>query len=403
MKNTIEKYKGLTFAEASMKISKKYANKETDFIEKASYEKEMEDLTNHQTNVRMATEMKEQLKQFKKGGTLPKYPHGTPHNGLPQAEDPWNGVNPNLPFIDNPFQGMINELPQSTLVNPPVPPTLPQKGKKMIPGQMPVLGQRGVNPISTTQATVPQVGQIPFKVNVDESNVSTQPRGSGEMSAYTPALIGQGISTAINAGILAKGYDKVAPVDNPYESQVINNMASRGIDTTQQRNQILSAYNAAKESLSNARSANVQQALGTNLMNVTQSNLADSKLNEQQLNNQYKADFAQTLGSLGQQKASAQVYSEDMTARNKGTWQSELSKLGTSVADSAKFFTEKNLNTINNDMLLSILNQKYPSIKIDESFATRLSQGKTTPQDFLMLKQTLGDVAANNIIKKFGE
>jgi hypothetical protein len=362
-----------------MKISKKYANKETDFIEKASYEKEMEDLTNHQTNVRMATEMKEQLKQFKKGGTLPKYPHGG--------------------FIHDPTKPDGLGEGDFAIMNPPVPPTL-----------------ASINPLDNP--TVPQVSSLgtynPVKLTVGErigkafSGLTSNPTTSGqtenrEMSAYTPALIGQGISTAINAGILVKGYDKVAPVDNPYESQVINNMASRGIDTTQQRNQILSAYNAAKEGLSNARSANVQQALGTNLMNVTQSNLADSKLNEQQLNNQYKADFAQTLGSLGQQKASAQVYSEDMTARNKGTWQSELSKLGTSVADSAKFFTEKNLNTINNDMLLSILNQKYSNVGIDKSFSERLSKGLSTPEDFLVLKQAVGEQSANNIIKKFGE
>ena len=409
MKNIIDKYKGLTFAKAATLLNAKYKNKETDLTEKAAYEAELNLLIQHQDRVRLTKQMEDSLKEFKNGGILPKYALGTTFNGdptqplIPKVEDPFIGTNPNLPYIDNPFQGMVDELPPSTLATLPVPPTLPQRGTKMIPGQMPTLEQRGVNPVSNTVTQIPQSNPIQFKVNVDESKTSTQPVGDKEMSAYTPALIGQGISTLINAGILAKGYDKVAPIDNPFESQVINNMASRGIDTTQQRNQILSAYNAAKEGLNNVRSANVQQALGTNLMNVTQNNLASSKLQEQQINNDYKLNLAQTLDSLGQQKVKATTYAEDMTARNKGQFQSNLSAFGASVADNSKFFTEKNLNTINNDMLLSILNQKYSNVGIDKSFSERLSSGKSTPEDFLILKQAVGEEGAKVIIKKFGE
>ena len=402
-KDIKQKYANLSFAEAAEAIGKKYKNRDVDLIEKNSYEQELKQLSEYQEKKRLVSQMQESIKQFKLGGTLPKYENGTPENGLPKIEDPWNGINPNLPFIDNPFQGMINELPQSTLITPSVPPTLPQRGVNMIPGQLPTLGQRGINPVSDTKAIPLQVDSIPFKVNVDESKVSTEPRSNTEMSAYTPALIGQGISTALNLGILAQGYDKVDPITNPYESQIKNLMASRSIDTTQQRNQILSAYNAAKQGLNNTRSANVRNALDTNLMNITQDNLAQSKLQEQQINQDYKGEYANVLNNLGQQQAQATTYAEDMTARNKGNFQSNLSAFGASVADNSKFFTTSKLNEIQNKLMGDILNSKYSNIGLNTEVVQRLSQGKLTPDDITILKTAYGNEAATQLIKKFGE
>ena len=253
-KSNIEKFKGMSFSQVAQKIQKKYPNASTDLTQKAALEKELGDLVKHQTNVRMATQMEESLKQFKNGGELPKYILGTNDLGDPEKQ--------NRQF--------------STYAMSPLDP-LPQ-----------------INPFKPDLTLNSAQNTNPLIIDNNSGMLTPKdaPRIKKEGSAYTPALIGQGISTALNAGILADGYDKVAPVDNPYESQIKQLMGDRGIDTTQQRNQILSQYNAAKANLGNARSANVQQALGANLMNVTQDSLAQSKLQEQQLNNQSKAAFS---------------------------------------------------------------------------------------------------------------
>lgn len=400
-KSTIEAYKGLTFAKASEKLAKKYKNKETDATEKAAYEAELDALLKHQTNVRMATQMEESLKQFKNGGTLPKYFGGTDPNGLPSVPpgtDPWAGSYPDsVPAGNDPWSGStsldtsLKSLPQLKLA-----PMYPQFDENNVPSDI-AMKNKALE-ISNRMAN-PSNYQVSNEGNF--STLSDAPKTTGKGSAYTPALIGQGISTALNAAILAGGYDKVAPVDNPYESQIKQLMGDRNIDTTQQRNQILSQYNAAKANIGNARSANVQQALNTNLMNVTQDSLAQSKLQEQQLNNQYKADYAQTLGNLGQQRVAATNLSQALTARNKGQLQSNVSAFGANVAENTKFFTTSKLNDIQNKMMGDILNSKYSDVGLNKDVITRLNQGKVTPEDILVLKNAYGEEAANIIIEKF--
>lgn len=82
MKNIIDKYKGLTFAEAATKLSAKYKNKETDLAEKAAYEAELNLLIQHQDRVRLTKQMEDSLKQFKNGGILPEYEPGGLLDGL---------------------------------------------------------------------------------------------------------------------------------------------------------------------------------------------------------------------------------------------------------------------------------------------------------------------------------
>lgn len=402
-KSTIEAYKGLTFAEAGEKLAKKYKNKETDATEKAAYEAELDALLKHQTNVRMATQMEESLKQFKNGGTLPKYFGGTDPNGLPSVPpgtDPWDGSYPDsVPAGNDPWSGStpldtsLKSLPQLKLA-----PMYPQFDENNVPSDI-AMKNKALE-ISNRMAN-PSKYQKSNEGNF--STLSDAPKTKGESSAYTPALIGQGISTALNAAILAGGYDKVAPVDNPYESQIKQLMGDRNIDTTQQRNQILSQYNAAKANLGNARSANVQQALNTNLMNVTQDSLAQSKLQEQQLNNQFKADYAQTLGNLGQQRVNAQVYAEDATAKNKGQFQTNLSQFGDLLAKHGESFSAFKANQTMNTVLAQMLNNKYAAsgLGISQEVVDKFNSGKATEKDWIELTSKIKSANPNLVIPDF--
>jgi hypothetical protein len=362
--NIAETYKGLSFSEASKKIEKKFPNAATDLIQKASMENELMQLVQHQEKVKTIDSMTKAVKEFKKGGMLPKYAPGGLLNGDPTKPD-----------------GLGQD--EFNIMNPPVPPTL----GSINPLDNPIIPQ--VNTLGTHNPVKLTVGE---RIGKAFSGLTSNPTVSGqtenrEMSAYTPALIGQGISTAINAGILAGGYDKVAPVMNPNDSQVTNLMANRSIDNTQQTNSILSAYNAAGQNLSGARSINVRNTLDANLMGITQDSLAESNLNQQQINNSYKSDLAQTLNNLGQQKAQSQVYAEQLNNQSKSNWQGGVAELGKHLADIGLSQTTLKLNNVQQTAIANIMSQKYPDFMIGEEALKGYLNGTYTDAEFVKLKE----------------
>jgi hypothetical protein len=387
-KSIIDKYRGSgkSFAEISEKISKKYPRRDYDLIEKKSFEQELKLLQQEQEKMKVDNEIK---KMFKYGGMLKnKY-----QDGGVMGENPVPSSNvtevPNFYKDKTMWSKNVTNLQHSepiTLDKLPIKTSLPTKIDS-IKTDSPKPIQERID--QSTKITVKQ----PEK-KIEEENTK-------ERSAYTPALIGQGLSTALNLGILAKGYDKSEPITNPYESQALRNLQERSTDTTEQRNQILSAYNAARQNLGNVRSANVRNALETNLMNTVSSNLAQTKMVEQERMNQYKADLANALGSFGQQKAQARLAAEELTARDKGQYLSNISALGASTAESAKFFTEKNLNAINNDLLLKILAEKNPTFNINSELGKRMREGKLLKGDLVELQKLYGKEEGTALFEKF--
>lgn len=425
-KSVIDRYKGSgkSLAQISKEIGDKYKNRDTDITEKAAFETELLELEKFQEQLRLQDKMEEAINKYLRGGKI-KYEDGgifKDVNGNPIVINNSNDGQisypdiPAVPFGTNPFGGM--SIPSSSNYEEPTYGTRPEtissyRKSVLTPGTT-------VRPFDDAVYNRPSLMDIvkklfakdkPFKdvgeqVNVIDNNqgMSTpkdNPNTTRDSSAYTPALLGQGLSTLLNAGILAQGYDKVDPVNNPYEEDVKRLMQERGIDTTQQRNQILSAYNAGKQNLNNVRSANIRNALDANLMNITQDSLAESKLQEQVANNQFKSDLSNILNNLGQQKVQATTYADELTARNKGQFQSNLSQLGANIADNAKFFTEKKFNEVQNKMLSDMLSNKYTDVGLTPDMAKRLSEGKLTPDDITILKNKYGETETNNLIEVF--
>lgn len=366
------KYKGMSFAEAAEKISNKYKNRDFDTIEKNSYQTEMKELMSLQDKAREVAEMS----QYRNGGRLPKYTNGTPAlEPLPLL--PMKPVIPNMmasvPPGDNPFISMMDSQPK------PEPPVITYDDQEP--------------PVS-----------LPLTID-NNFGMSTQkdaPKTKKEDSAFLPAYIGSGLSTILNAGILAQGPDKETPSDNPYESDIRRLLADRKINTTAQRNQILSSENAARANLNNVRSANVRNSLDANLMNISSDNLAQSQLAEQQANLALQGEYANMLNNLGQQKARASEITKDLNARNKGQFLSNLSAFGANIGESGKFFTEKKLKNIYDKMLGDILNSKYANVGLNPELLNRFKDGKLTPDDITVIKNIYGD-DAEPLIKKFGE
>ncbi len=243
-KSTIEAYKGMSFSEASLKLKEKYKNADTDLIEKNSLKVELEQLMAFQEKKRVVSQMTDAVKQFKKGGTLPQYPLGGPmYDGIKLAYDLAN--QPLVPPADNLFgsTNLSNALSTNTINStvpnvpngnnaweglPEFPPNQIEKTNygtrpetilgyaktSMTPGM--AVKQYDDTAFGNPRETSSLFGEAPTINNsLGMSTTKDAPKTREGMSAYTPALIGQGISTALNLGILAGGYDKVAPVDNP--------------------------------------------------------------------------------------------------------------------------------------------------------------------------------------------
>lgn len=107
-------------------------------------------------------------------------------------------------------------------------------------------------------------------------------------------------------------------VYNPYEAQINQTMANRRFD-------ISPAKRAIRENraISNYNAANYNPNTGANLAYRIQSQVAANKAisdlysTASNVNNQYKADYASTLNSLGQQRVNATNMAVDMNARSR--------------------------------------------------------------------------------------
>lgn len=123
-------------------------------------------------------------------------------------------------------------------------------------------------------------------------------------------------------------------VYNPYEAQINQTMANRRFD-------ISPAKRAIRENraISNYNAANYNPNTGANLAYRIQSQVAANKAisdlysTASNVNNQYKADYASALNSLGQQRVNATNMAVDMNARSRaaarniqGTALSQLSQ-----------------------------------------------------------------------------
>lgn len=107
-------------------------------------------------------------------------------------------------------------------------------------------------------------------------------------------------------------------VYNPYESQINQTMANRRFDISPAKRTI-----RENRTISNYNAANYNPNTGANLAYRIQSQVAANKAisdlysTASNVNNQYKADYASTLNSLGQQRVNATNMAVDMNARSR--------------------------------------------------------------------------------------
>lgn len=139
-------------------------------------------------------------------------------------------------------------------------------------------------------------------------NISNKIEDFGtSIAAVLPAL----------GNIFTSDSESVAPVTNPYEQSIVNTMRRRRFNITPALEQLrnaraISNYNAGQYNTNTG----ANMALRTQMTLGTNRSIADLYSQQSNIQNQYDAEYANTLNSLGQQNVSAINLAQDINARN---------------------------------------------------------------------------------------
>lgn len=376
------KYKDVSYADVSTKISKKYKNRDLNKHDQNSFLVEMRELMMMQEKSKLAEMITKSIDKYRKpvnaskyakGGMLPKYVNG---DTLP-TDDTLITTDNELQsgFAPLPLPGFTNGVSKTPISNPPTY-NANVSGYMQPTTGLPILhAQPGGTP-STVQTT--------NQGNRDGTNFLGD-------NIYAPLMLGKGIELAGKLAMLAGGYDKVAPEYNPYESDIRRKMSERSIDLGQVRQQIAGATNAGMVNTGNVRSEAVRQSLAQNIINSAQGNLANTSVQQQQINNGYRGEEAQTLNNLGQQRVQANNYAEQLNQQSKGNYQLGLQNMLETAGNAGQRVTDYKANVAQQNILASTLetsNFKFNDAK--EILNKAASGAKLELDDFIQLAEVNG-------------
>lgn len=353
-KHVTEKYKGQSFSDTSMKVSNKYKDRDLNRMSERSFNFEIGELMKHQERLKLTEKIMDAIKNYRKPTNASKYV--------------WGGTLP----TDNTVLTTDNELKQPFVAN--------------VDGAMkyPILqAQPGGMPNFTN-----------IKTGLDLSGVQDWVKND----IYAPVTLGKGLEFAGKLAMLASGYDKVNPEYNPYESDIRTKMASRRTDLGQVQEQIASGINAGLDNTRNVRSEAVRQALNQNLFNTATTNLANTSLQEQDLKNQYGAQYASTLDTLGQQRVQANRYAEQLNQQAKGNYQLGLQGALETVGNAGQKLTDYRAGIAQQRILTSMLQTSNFQMGDAKDILNKAEAGeRLTVDDFIKLAETNGKTSNDGI------
>ena len=357
-KSIQQKYKGKSFAEISDLISAKYPNREVNEHDKNSFEAELGELIKMQKISQQRESASNMINQYALGTQNSTFDLGNPMDDTLLNTDSEINLGQNL--------SNTNSL--QSLNTPEIKPL-------------------AINSNLNTNIDISTPIQ-PTRNEPSFFDKAKQSLSKFTKNDYAPALIGQGINTALNAALLSKGADKETPNYNENNERVNAILANLSTDNTAERNAILSQRNAGYQNIRNqSRTPQIESALLSNFDARIGQGLAESEAKQSQINNQYKTRFASILDKQGSEKSRIDTYNDDINAKNKAAWQNELSKLGVSLADSAKFASKFKVNETNNEVMSKILSNKYKDFGLDSKTMANIIAGKGTKGDLIALKE----------------
>ncbi len=366
-KSVVEKYKGKSFAEASAAIEKRYPDRETNMISQRSYLAEIGVLMQHQESIKAANTPT----TFAEGGPLPgiQMPRETtavvqprPFDDLimkPKAVQTPSGADRFLSWMT----GTTDQMNKAySAVNQGIQTYNQQLKTSGLEGQTslsvynrPQMASGGFIPSMTIfqgiqQATDDLEKMYPKKLGIGtptsvptaSTPTPTTPSRVGTFlkdNIYAPVAVGKGLEFLSKAGMIASGYDKVTPQLNPFEGEIRSTMQSRGLGLDGIRADVAGMVNTAIGQSGNVRSQAVRQGLVQNAATSGIQQMASVGVQQQQANNQYKAETANTLNSLGQQEVQARNYAEQLNNQSKAGYQTGVQNLIESIGNAGQELT----------------------------------------------------------------
>ena len=354
-KNIATRYKGLSFSTAATKISKKYPDRDTNAISMRSFLAETDELIKLQEVMRAKEISMESIAKNKRPFKASKFEFGG--ELWQQAGNLVNSALPGIPVSPN-INWLAQQHQQPNSPAQPVP-TIPTLNNGVTPPARP-MDALGANPNPNTNTT----DVNPYTPPTKRSNI------------YTPVAIGKGLEFAGKAAMLAGGYDKVAPQYNPYESDIRKTMQSRGINMDAIKQQILSGQNRGIDASSNIRNESTRQALNNATIRGSSNALANVSMQEQQLSNQYAADYASTLNNLGGQKVAANNYAENLNNQSKAGYQMGLQNVLESVGNASGEISNLRAGMRQQGLLSEVLKTKNFELTNAEDIIKKMSAGE---------------------------
>lgn len=341
--NVKERYQGMTFAQASKKISDKYKDRDTNPMAKRSFMVEMEELVQLQELARakefaVTNTQQEQMLQQKFGGLM-KYNLGGPFT-------PGGPIGPVLPPFKPPaVQTPPAGFPFNTPVGPPGDPTPPPP-----------------------------------------SNLKP-PRKS---SIYDPLIIGKGAELLGKSIMALSGTDKVQPEMNPYAGEVREQLANMRTDMGAVSQRLQGEASRGRTMASNLLSEPIRQAMYQNVASGAMQGLSEAELQGQQMENQYRMARASGVQALGSEAIRSRQYAEQLNTQAKATTQLGLQSILESVGNTGQQITNLQANTAQQQILASALRTA------DFKFGNVASMLKKAYQNKELTENEIFDIATNS-------
>ncbi len=185
----------------------------------------------------------------------------------------------------------------------------------------------------------------------DPTNQPDYSQIANTVSTYLPV--------AYNAFMASGKANKEPGIYNPYTNEALNTLRNRSINMDPIRRDIYSQERVAATPLGENQGGYLSRR--TQLSANAQNALTNANLKGQEINNEYKGQYASALDNFGQQQRNADYESRQQTLRNKYNQASYLPKAVTQAGQIGR----ENLNipmytdVIKNKYAMSLLNQGY--------------------------------------------
>jgi hypothetical protein len=398
--NVKERYQGMTFAQASKKISDKYKDRDVNPMAKRSFMVEMEELVHLQELARakefaVNNTQQEQMLQQKFGGLL-KYQMGTSAQGIPNLEPLPTRMGLGLGFYNSvdPDGYKLEALPQEGVYGdgnyvksnaPKSKITGPLGMANLLP---PIATRSGLQNKQVTSTTDP--GGLPTSLKEFLKPVSPAKDRRGS-SIYDPLTIGKGAELLGKSIMALSGTDRVQPEMNPYAGEAREQLANMRTDMGAVSQRLQGEAARGRNMASNLLSEPIRQAMYQNVAAGAMQGLSEAELQGQQMENQYRMARASGLQALGSEAIRSRQYAEQLNTQAKATSQLGLQSILESVGNVGQQITNYKANAAQQQILASAL--RTADFKFGnalEMLSKAVQNKELTQDDFFEIINTAG-------------